>query len=106
MPRRRSLVMNLTEMLQRIGESLGSTATAISVLGEPIHAEGKPVVPVGKVAHGFGAGGGSGNRGPGESGGGGGGVRALPTVALEITPENTRFIPFTDARPLALPSLL
>ena len=48
--------MHATEMLQRIGESLGSTATVKSVFGEPIHAEGKTVVPVAKVAYGFGAG--------------------------------------------------
>jgi len=33
--------MNATEMLQRIGETLGSTATVKSVFGEPIHAAGK-----------------------------------------------------------------
>ena len=68
--------MNATEMLQRIGESLGSTATVISVFGEPSHAEGKTVVPVAKVAYGFGAGGGSGNRGSGEGGEGGGAAGA------------------------------
>jgi uncharacterized spore protein YtfJ len=105
MARRRSLIMNATEMLQRIGESLGSTATVKSVFGEPIHVEGKTVVPVAKVAYGFGAGGGSGTRGSGEGGeggGGGGGVRAFPAGVLEITAENTHFIPFTDARRLAL----
>jgi len=60
--------MNATEMLQRIGQSLASTATVKSVFGEPIHAEGKTVVPVAKVAYGFGAGGGSGTRGSGEGG--------------------------------------
>jgi uncharacterized spore protein YtfJ len=99
--------MNATEMLQRIGESLGSTATVKSVFGEPIRVDGKTVVPVAKVAYGFGAGGGSGTRGSAEDreregGGGGGGVRAFPAGVLEITSENTQFIPFTDARRLAL----
>jgi uncharacterized spore protein YtfJ len=67
---------------------LDQTATVKSVFGKPIHAEGKTVVPVAKVTYGFGA-------------GGGGGVRAFPAGVLEITPENTRFIPFTDARLLA-----
>jgi len=38
--------MSGTEMLQKIGETLGSTATVRSVFGEPIQIEGKTVVPV------------------------------------------------------------
>ena len=100
--------MNATEMLEKIGESLGSTATVKTVFGEPIHAEGKTVVPVAKVAYGFGAGGGHGHGKQGadggqeaEGGGGGGGVRAFPAGALEITQEKTRFVPYTELRWLA-----
>jgi uncharacterized spore protein YtfJ len=93
--------MNATEMLQKIGDTLGSTATVKSVFGEPIHFEGKTVVPVAKVAFGFGAGGGADRAKHGEGGGGGGGVRAFPAGALEITPTSTRFVPFADWRPLA-----
>ena len=100
--------MNATEMLESIGESLGSTANVKSVFGEPIHAEGKTVVPVAKVAYGFGAGGGrktvshnGGSSDQPEGGGGGGGVRAFPAGALEITQAQTRFIPFNDLRWLA-----
>jgi uncharacterized spore protein YtfJ len=93
--------MNATELLQQIGDTLGSTATVKSVFGEPIHANGKTVVPVAKVAYGFGGGFGSGKGGPpadqqGEGGGGGGGVRAYPAGALEITDKGTRFVPFVD----------
>lgn len=95
--------MNATEMLGKIGESLGSTATVRSVFGEPIHAEGKTVVPVARIAYGFGAGGGHGpgkhengfGEGP-EGGGGGGGARAYPAGVLEITHAGTRFVPFPD----------
>jgi len=48
--------MSAVEILEKIGESLSSTATVRSVFGEPIHVEGKTVVPVAKVAYGFGAG--------------------------------------------------
>lgn len=92
--------MNAAEMLEKIGDSLGSTATVKSVFGEPIQLEGKTVVPVAKVAYGFGAGGGHGKRnGDGEQpegGGGGGGVRAFPAGALEITQNRTRFVPYTN----------
>ena len=97
--------MNATEMLERIGDSLGTTANVKSVFGEPIHAEGKTVIPVAKVAYGFGAGGGRKGRrdkdGSGdqpEGGGGGGGVRAFPAGALEITQGQTRFIAYNDLR--------
>jgi uncharacterized spore protein YtfJ len=99
--------MNATDVLQRLGETLGSTATVKSVFGEPIQANGKTVVPVAKVAYGFGGGFGAGKHGKeanrqGEGGGGGGGVRAFPAGVLEITDSGTRFIPFTDLRLLAL----
>jgi uncharacterized spore protein YtfJ len=91
--------MNATDVLQRISESLGTTANAKSVFGEPIQADGKTVVPVATVAYGFGGGFGSGKNGAhpdreGEGGGGGGGVRAFPAGALEITATETRFVPF------------
>ncbi len=97
--------MNAVDVLQRIGETLGSTATVKSVFGEPIHVNGKTVVPVAKVAYGFGGGFGIGKDGGGtarhgEGGGGGGGVRAFPAGALEITDSGTRFVPFTDVAQL------
>jgi uncharacterized spore protein YtfJ len=93
--------MNAVDVLQRIGETLGSTATVKSVFGEPIHVNGKTVVPVAKVAYGFGGGFGAGKDKAhadreGEGGGGGGGVRAFPAGALEITDNGTRFVPFID----------
>jgi uncharacterized spore protein YtfJ len=93
--------MNATDVLQKIGETLGSTATVKSVFGEPIHTNGKTVVPVAKIAYGFGGGFGTGKNSPqadhqGEGGGGGGGLRAVPAGALEITDHGTRFVPFID----------
>ena len=92
--------MNAAELLQKMGDTLGSTATVKSVFGEPIHANGKTVVPVAKVAYGFGGGTGTGKNDAsdryGEGGGGGGGVRAFPAGALEITEGGTRFVPFID----------
>jgi uncharacterized spore protein YtfJ len=99
--------VNATEMLEKIGSSLGSTATVKAVFGEPIHLEGKTVVPVAKIAYGFGAGGGrkparqDGSSEPSEGGGGGGGVRAFPAGALEITSSQTRFVNYNDIRWLA-----
>jgi uncharacterized spore protein YtfJ len=99
--------MTATDVLQKIGETLGSTATVKSVFGDPIKVNDKTVVPVAKVAYGFGGGFGAGKDGSrpdrqGEGGGGGGGVRALPAGALEITDSTTRFVPFVDVRQLAM----
>ena len=96
--------MNATEMLDRISGSLRTTANVQSVFGEPIHAEGKTVIPVAKIAYGFGAGGGRKSNGLSgdhpEGGGGGGAVRAIPAGVIEITQEQTRFIPYHDLRRL------
>ena len=90
------------EMLEKLAESLGSKASVKSVFGEPIQSDGKTVIPVAKVFYAFGGGFGEGpskdGKPKGEGGGGGGSVRAYPAGALEITPESTRFIPFTDMR--------
>lgn len=105
--------MNASDILDKIGDRLGSTATVKAVYGEPIEVNGKTVVPIAKVAYGFGGGFGSGHDKQGlngesaldgrhgEGGGGGGGVRAFPAGALEITDHGTRFVPYTDLRPLA-----
>ena len=100
--------MSARELLRNLGETLGTTASVKSVFGEPIHLEGKTVVPVAKVAYGFGGGFGMGHArheidAPrnGEGGGGGGGVNAFPVGALEITASETRFVPFMDFRVFA-----
>jgi uncharacterized spore protein YtfJ len=90
-------------LLKEISETLGSTATAKSVFGDPIQIDGKIVVPVAKVAYVFGGGFGAGKNAlhadrQGEGAGGGGAVRAFPAGALEITAGETRFVPFTDLR--------
>ncbi|MCC6342011.1 MAG: hypothetical protein IT166_07430 [Bryobacterales bacterium] len=95
--------MTSAELLRQIGETLGETANARTVFGEPIHHGGRTVVPVARVSYGFG--GGFGSQGEaqraGEGGGGGGGVRAYPAGALEISGEGTRFIQFPRFRWLA-----
>ena len=96
----------MENILQTIGERLQSAATVKSVFGDPIRAEGRTVVPVARVAYGFGGGFGAGRPGAhgqnhGEGGGGGGGVAAMPAGVLDITAQGTRFVPFHDYRQLA-----
>ena len=54
--------------------------------------------------YGYGAGAGTGGVGEkntrGEGGGGGGGVRAVPVGVIEVSNQQTRFVPITDRRKL------
>jgi len=55
--------------------------------------------------YGYGAGAGTGGVGGssarGEGGGGGGAVRAIPVGVIEISDQQTRFVPITDRKKLA-----
>ncbi len=75
-------------------ESLGGTASAASVFGDPVEKDGVTIIPVARVRYGVGGGGG---RGPGRKkrdGGGdedqvgyghGGGVQASPIGYIELS---------------------
>lgn len=97
--------MNLQQFFQSIIERLQSSAHIKTVYGEPIVAAGKTIVPVAKVAYGFGGGGGTKKNDKGEDqhegGGGGGGAAALPVGVVEITESRTRFIAFGEKKKLA-----
>src|SRR6478672_3654076 len=92
-----------------IAELLERSLSIRHVYGEPVQHGALTVIPVAKVAYGFGAGGGrgpgrvpagapddatsaGGNRTDAQGEGGGGGVRMTPVGALEIGPQGTRFV--------------
>ena len=109
--------MEPRNLLQSFKDSLLSNATVKSVYGDPVTFGDRTIVPVARVAYGFGGGFGSrlksgeapaltgdvaAPRGPGEEGGGGGGgVAAMPLGVVEVTPTRTRFIRFGEGRRLA-----
>ena len=104
--------MNVKETLEALAERLQTTGVR-TVFGEPISAEGRTIIPVARVAYGFGSGGGVSAThaehspdGKGEGQGGGGGVRAVPAGVVEITREQTRFLRFDDWRPRAAAGLV
>ena len=104
--------------LERLASGLGQSATIKNVMGEPIHEHNKTIVPVARIAYGFGGGYGEGRKGKpvqqlqkeaagtqvpsGEGAGGGGGLRASLTGVFEITPTSTRFIPANPGRYIAI----
>jgi uncharacterized spore protein YtfJ len=104
--------MNVKETLEALAERLQTTGVR-TVFGEPISAEGRTIIPVARVAYGFGSGGGVSAADPERSpedrkggGGGGGGVRAVPAGVVEITGDQARFLRFDDWRPLAAAAIL
>jgi uncharacterized spore protein YtfJ len=98
----RSSEMSSLALLQSLKESILSQANVKAIYGEPIAAHGKTVIPVAKIMYGYGAGAGTGGVGDtsarGEGGGGGGGVRAIPVGVIEVSDQQTRFVPITDRK--------
>lgn len=93
-------------LLERLAEKLGGRASVTAVYGEPVTAEGVTVVPVAKVAYGFGGGTGRTVEGAkaGDGGGGGGGVEAKPIGYIEIRDGVSTYRPIRDPwRDIALP---
>ncbi len=97
--------MSSLALLQSLKDSILSQANVKAIYGEPIAAHGKTVIPVAKIMYGYGAGAGTGGVGDtsarGEGGGGGGGVRAIPVGVIEVSDQQTRFVPITDRKRLA-----
>ncbi|MDS0477721.1 spore germination protein GerW family protein [Natrinema sp. 1APR25-10V2] len=98
--------MNVIDRLTTVLEPLHGSASVKSVYGDPIEANGRTIIPVAKVAYGFGAGyGSSPEKSPddqptqdNEGGGLGGGVSAKPVGVVEITESETRFVRPTSTR--------
>ena len=97
--------MSSLALLQSLKETILGQASVKAIYGEPISAHEKTIIPVAKIMYGYGASAGTGGVGDtkarGEGGGGGGGVRAVPVGVIEVSSQQTRFIPITDRRKLA-----
>ncbi len=97
--------MGLKEILEPIAEKLQSGANVRAVYGDPVEAHGKTIIPVAKVAYGFGGGFGNKNTGGRESakdeGGAGGGAAAKPIGVIEVSEEGTRYVPIHSGKKLA-----
>jgi len=65
-------------LLDSIADRLHTSASAATVYGDPVEAEGKTIISVAKVRYGFGA--------------GGGGVEITPMGFIEITAGETRYV--------------
>ena len=85
-------------------ENILGQASVKAIYGEPISAHEKTIIPVAKISYGYGAGAGTGGVGDtkarGEGGGGGAGVHAVPVGVIEVSNQQTRFIPITSRKKL------
>jgi uncharacterized spore protein YtfJ len=100
--------MTAKELIESAVAHLRSTATVKTVYGEPVVAEGKTIIPVARVAFGFGGGSGA-SKTDAENhipSGAGGGMRAKPVGVVEITPHETKFVAFGLKKRLATAALL
>lgn len=87
--------MQNENFVEKIASNLGQSASIKNVFGEPVHTGEKTIIPVARIAYGFGGGFGQGlpQTDKGNGGGAGGGLQASARGVYEITPGRTRFIP-------------
>lgn len=83
--------MDTFERLEALLQQFRRNVGVETVYGTPIHFEDRVIVPVAKVGYGFGGAGGDGNSRVG------GGAGARPVGALEVTPEGTEFVRFSES---------
>ena len=108
--------MSVKTPFEPIAEVFERNLSVRHVYAEPVHHGDTTVIPVAKVAYGFGAGAGrrpaprSGEMASftaeaagaeAQGGGGGGGARLTPIGALEVGPHGTRFIRYNELPRLA-----
>ncbi len=95
----------LEELMKRFGK-IQESAGARTVFGEPVHVDGRTIIPVASVRYMYGFGMGQGSdkeqKATGGGGGGGGGVTVRPVAVLEVTSQGMGFKPVVDATRLAL----
>ncbi|MBX3172397.1 MAG: hypothetical protein KF760_33645 [Candidatus Eremiobacteraeota bacterium] len=77
----------MSKLIQTIGQTLASRATAESVFGAPIVVGPRTYVPVARIQFGYGG---------GEHEGAGGGLEATPLGLLELTEEGATFLPLSE----------
>lgn len=97
--------MGMKEFLDSLSDRLHSSSGVKTVYGEPLETQEKTIIPVAKVAYGFGGGYGDCKDDKNEEhncegGGAGGGFAAKPVGVIEVTKEETRFIPLSGKKKL------
>ena len=108
--------MSTKELIDSAVQHLRTSASVKTVYGDPVVSDGKTIIPVARVAYGFGGGTGTkksaataGGKEPAADAvgeGGGGGMTAKPVGVVEISGQETRFIQFGQTKKVAIAALI
>ncbi len=90
--------MGVEETIKEIASELEKIANTKTVVGEPITAAGKTIIPISKISMGFGAGGGEGKKDneSGFGGGGGAGAKIEPVAFIMISEEEAKIFRISE----------
>jgi uncharacterized spore protein YtfJ len=90
--------MGVESTIKEIAGELEKIATTKTVVGEPITAAGKTIIPISKITMGFGAGGGEGKKETesGYGGGGGAGAKIEPVAFIMISEEEAKIFRISE----------
>lgn len=90
--------MGVEETIKQIASELEKIASTKTVIGDPITAAGKTIIPVSKVTMGFGGGGGEGKkeRESGYGGGGGAGAKIEPVAFIMLSEDEARIFRISE----------
>lgn len=87
--------MSVENIIKEVTGELERLVTTKTVIGEPVEAVGKIIIPVTKVSFGFGSGGGEGKGDKGETcfgGGGGAGAKIEPIAFIVVSEDEARLL--------------
>jgi len=90
---------NVTDILRGVVSELREISRSETIIGEPVQAGERTVIPIVKISVGFGVGGGEGSESgskAGFGGGGGGGAKIEPAAFLIIDKDDVRLITATS----------
>lgn len=92
------LKMGVDETIREIASELERIANTKTIVGEPITAAGKTIIPISKVSMGFASGGGEGKRDneSGYGGGGGAGAKIEPVAFIMISAEEAKIFRISE----------
>jgi len=90
--------MGVEATIKEIAGELERIATTKTVVGEPITAAGKTIIPISRITMGFGAGGGEGKKDneSGYGGGGGAGAKIEPVAFIMISEEEAKIFRISE----------
>jgi len=90
--------MGVEETIKEIAGELERIATTKTVVGDPITAAGKTIIPVSKLTMGFGAGGGEGKKESesGYGGGGGAGAKIEPIAFIMLSEDEAKIFRISE----------